>query len=85
MPSMSHPTAAEVLDATEHLPARATLVLHQVSWDDYELLLAEFAERHLHVMYDCGTLEIMGPGFGHEWFARFIDSMVLEPAMPPVW
>jgi len=78
MPSMSIPTAAEVLDATEHLPYGATLVLHQVSWDDYELLLAEFAERHLRVTYDEGTLEIMSPLSNHEIYGRFIDALVME-------
>jgi Uma2 family endonuclease len=78
MTPMSLPTPSEVLDATEHLPKGATLVVHQVSWDDYELLLNEFEERHLRVTYDCGTLEIMSPLAEHELYGRFIDSMVLE-------
>jgi Uma2 family endonuclease len=75
---MEFPTTSEVLDATEHLPAGATLVLHRVSWEDYELLLAEFAERHLRVTYDAGTLEIMSPLSGHETYARFIDWLITE-------
>ena len=78
MTSMSLPTTSEVLDATEHLPNGATLVVHQVTWDDYELLLDEFAERHLRVTYDCGTLEIMSPLSDHEFYARFIDALVME-------
>lgn len=72
------PTTSEVLDATEHLPYGATLVLPEVSWDDYELLLDELAERHLRVTYDCGTLEIMSPLADHEDYARFIDALVIE-------
>jgi Uma2 family endonuclease len=78
MTSMSLPTISEVLDATEHLPDGATLVVPQVSWDDYELLLDEFAERHLRVTYDCGMLEIMSPLSDHEAYARFIDALVIE-------
>ena len=69
MTSMGLPTTSEVLDAIEHLPGGATLVLPQVSWDDYELLLDEFAERHLRVTYDCGTLEIMSPQRDHETYS----------------
>jgi Uma2 family endonuclease len=75
---MSLPTTSEVLEATEHLPGGATLVVHQVTWDDYELLLPEFAERHLRVTYDCGTLEIMSPLSDHDIYARFIDALVME-------
>jgi Uma2 family endonuclease len=78
MTFMEFPTTKEVLDATEHLPGGATLVLHQVSWEDYELLLAEFAERHLRATYDAGTLEIMSPLSGHETYARFVDALVIE-------
>jgi Uma2 family endonuclease len=77
MASMGLPTTSEVLDATEHLPDGAALVFPQVSWDDYELLLDELAERHLRVTYDCGTLEI-SPLADHEDYARFIDALVIE-------
>jgi Uma2 family endonuclease len=75
---MSPPTPSEVLDATEHLPNGATLIVPQVTWDDYELLLDELGERHLRVTYDCGTLEIMSPLPDHEDYARFIDALVIE-------
>jgi len=75
---MGLPSTSEVLDAIEHLPDGATLVLPQVSWDDYELLLDELADRHLRATYDCGTLEIMSPLRDHETYARFIDAVVNE-------
>jgi Uma2 family endonuclease len=72
-------TTSEVVDATQHLPYGATLVLPQVSWDDYELLLSELSDRpHLRITYDCGTLEIMSPLPEHDAYARFIDAVVVE-------
>ena len=67
----------DILDATEHLPDGATLVVPQVVWDDYERLLEQLAERpHLRVSYDCGRLEILSPSGEHEEYARFIDRIV---------
>ena len=59
MTTMPLQTTAEILDAVEHLPDGATLIMPQVSWDDYERLLEALAERsHFKVSYDCGMLEI---------------------------
>jgi Uma2 family endonuclease len=72
-------TTSEVVDATQHLPDGATLVIPQVSWDDYELLLGELSDRpHLRVTYDCGTVEIMSPLPEHERYARLLDALVNE-------
>ena len=35
----------DILDAAEHLPDSATLVVHQVEWDAYERLLKDLAKR----------------------------------------
>jgi Uma2 family endonuclease len=71
-------THGEVLDAGEHLPESATLVVPQFHWDDYELLLQALAERsRLRVSYDCGRLEILSPSNRHEKYARFFDFLVL--------
>ena len=68
---------ANYLDAIEHLPEGATLVIHQVSWDDYENLLEDVLGRpSLRVSYDCGRLEIMGPLPEHEEYGRFIEGLV---------
>ena len=78
MTSVTLPITSEILDATEHLPVGATLVIPQVTWDDYERLLEELAERpHLRVNYDCGRLEIVSPLSEHENYARFIDQIVV--------
>ena len=71
-------TPHEVLNAGEHLPEGATLVVPQFLWDDYELLLQAFADRsRLRVSYDCGRLEILSPSNRHEKYARFFDFLVL--------
>ena len=67
---------AEYLEAVDHLPAGSTLVIHDFTWDDYEHLVEELAERHFRVSYDCGRLEIMTPLPEHETYARFIDRLV---------
>ena len=69
--------AADYLEAIEHLPEGATLVIHQVDWDDYEKLLEDVSGRPgLRVSYDCGRLEIMSPLPEHEEYARFIEGLV---------
>src|SRR5262245_55054429 len=49
------------LEAIQHLPEGATLVIHEVSWDDYESLVQSLETRHLRVAYDCGRLEVVSP------------------------
>ena len=56
---MSTETTDSILDAIEHLPEGATLVIH-FSWDDYERLVKDLQEGpQVRVSYDCGRLEIM--------------------------
>jgi Uma2 family endonuclease len=77
MRSMSFPTVAEIAEAGEHLPNGATLVIEQVSWDDYELLLEALEDRPgLRVAYDCGSLEIMSPSNRHGRYEVLIDQLV---------
>ena len=68
---------ADYLDAIEHLPEGATLVIQQFSWDEYERLLEDLRDRpRLRVTYDQGRLEIMSPLPEHEEYGRFIDMLV---------
>ncbi len=61
------------LDAIEHLPEGATLRLHDVSWDEYEELLAQMGNKPgYRVNYDRGRLEIMSPSSEHEKPKDFI-------------
>ena len=67
----------EVLNAAQHLPAGATLIVPEFDWDDYEQLLDVLGEdSHLRVRYDCGRLEILSPSASHERYAWLIDLMV---------
>jgi Uma2 family endonuclease len=68
---------AGYLDAIEHLPDGATLLVHQCAWEEYERLLEDLRDRpHLRVSYDSGTLAIRSPLPEHEYYARFIDQLV---------
>ena len=67
----------DCLEAIEHLPEGATLVIQQFTWNDYERLLEHLRDRpHLRVSYDQGRLEIRSPLPEHEEYARFIDDLV---------
>ena len=68
----------DYLDAIEHLPEGATLVIPRFTWDDYERLLEHLSDRpHLRVSYDRGKLEVMSPLPEHENCVQFIDDLVL--------
>lgn len=63
--------------------AEQRTVLHNVSWETFEALLADTGEhRGSRFAYDCGTLEIMTPLFEHEnpkiQFDRFILILAQE-------
>lgn len=63
--------------------AEQRTVLHNISWETFEALLAETGEdRGSRFAYDCGTLEIMTPLFEHEnpkiQFDRFILILAEE-------
>lgn len=67
----------DYLDTAGHLPEGSTLVVHDVSWGDYERLLDDLAKGcHRRVSYDRGRLAIMTPLSEHETSARLIDALV---------
>jgi Uma2 family endonuclease len=67
---------ADYLEAVEHLPDGATLVFRDVSWDEYDRVLADLADRPgLRVTYDEGRLEIMSPLPEHEEYKDLILRM----------
>jgi Uma2 family endonuclease len=56
-----------LFEAIEALPAGSTLLLHDVSWAEYEELLAQLPDSHrFRLSYDQGTLEITTPSSRHE-------------------
>jgi Uma2 family endonuclease len=64
------------LDAIEHLPAGGTLIFGDVSWDEYEQLLADLGDSNrVRVYYDAGRLEIMSPSSFHEMYKELTLRM----------
>ena len=71
---ISRPTG--FLDAIDHLPDGASLVVRQLAWEDYERLLDELADRHdVRVSYDDGKLEIMSPLPEHDKAAKLMERV----------
>jgi len=53
------------------------VILHGVSWETYERLLADFQDSHAaHFAYDQGALEIMVLSLKHETFNRTLATLV---------
>jgi len=68
--------SAEYLDAINHLPTGAILVVPGVGWDQYEDLLNDLVDRPgVRVSYDGGRLEIMSPLPEHEEYKEFISDL----------
>jgi Uma2 family endonuclease len=58
---------SSLLETIETLPAGSTLLLHEVSWAEYEALLALLPDNpRFRMSYDQGTLEIMTLSPRHE-------------------
>lgn len=56
-----------LVDLIEALPASSTLLLHEVSWTEYEALLACLPDNpRFRLSYDRGTLEVMTLSPRHE-------------------
>jgi Uma2 family endonuclease len=71
-------THSEVLEAAEHLPDEATLVIHGFDWDEYERLLDDLRKtRRLRVSYNSGSLRIMAISPEHEEYARVIEFLIV--------
>ena len=65
--------SAVYVDAIEHLPPGAMLVVPNVSWEQYEDLLEDLADRPgVRVSYDEGRLQAMSPSAEHEEYKDFI-------------
>ncbi len=63
------------------IPAEQRVILHNVSWETYERLLAERADNGApRFAYDRGELEIMSPNPEHERANRRLAQLVLAVA-----
>lgn len=60
--------ATNYLEAVKHLPENGTLLLHNVSWAEYENILEEFRDESAYrISYNDGVLKIMSPRADHEF------------------
>src|SRR5216684_7599450 len=66
------------LEAVEHLPDDAALILHGVTWNEYEQLLEDMNSwPGMRVTYHKGRLEIVSPSLKHEKIKVFVDHLVI--------
>src|SRR3989454_12559080 len=67
----------DYLAAIAHLPAGAVLRIDDVSWEDYETLLADLGEGYaVRIFYDNGRMEVMAPASTHEKPKSVIHTLV---------
>ncbi len=65
----------------DQLEEGETRIFHNVSWEEFETLLAEMGDnRSSRVAYDRGTLEIIMPTQTHEYYKEIISFLVQELA-----
>ena len=63
------------------LPRADRVVLHNISWEQFERLLVDLGDRRAaRIAYDNGTLEIMTPLPEHEYFKESIGDAVKDIA-----
>ena len=59
------------------LPVEERFILHDVNWETYEQLLANYLDRsNPRFTYDRGVLEIMSPSSEHEELTEIITQLV---------
>ena len=70
-------TSTNYLALIEDRPPGTVLMLSNVSWDEYEDLLAELAEQpYYRLTYDTGKLEIMTVSSEHEGPAHLLPHLI---------
>lgn len=75
---MSAAAAPEFIGLLGHLPPGASLRMDDVSWDDYEELLADLGESyHVRIFYDRGRMEIMSPTSMYERPKNVIHDLIV--------
>lgn len=67
----------DYLAAIAHLPAGAALRMDDVTWEEYEQLLADLGESYaVRIFYDQGRMEIVAPTSIHERPKGIVNSLV---------
>jgi Uma2 family endonuclease len=76
MEVMKAAAVSQYRDAIEHLPPGGMLVVQDVSWEEYERLLAELSDRPgVRVTYDRGRLQAVSPLRAHERYAQILFDL----------
>ena len=57
-------------------PSGRRFVFHDVPWGDYVKMLEIVGERHVHVTYDEGTMEVRMPSQRHEQTAQLLGLFI---------
>ncbi len=69
--------ATNYLETVQHLPKNGTLLLHNVSWEEYERILDEFAQKSVYrIYYNNGVLKIMSPRANHEYPKDVVTKLI---------
>ena len=69
--------AVNYIEAVEHLPKNGTLLLHGISWEEYESVLEDFQSKSAYrIYYNDGVLKIMSPRADHEFPKDCVLKMV---------
>lgn len=67
----------DYLAALGHLPAGAVLRIDDVSWEEYQNLLADLGQGYAaRIFYDNGRMEVMAPASAHEKAKSVIHTLV---------
>jgi Uma2 family endonuclease len=70
MLAMTATYASTYLDAIAHLPSGGTLILTDVTWEEYESLVDDLGDHSsVRLLYDQGRLEVMSPTSDHDQLA----------------
>ncbi len=71
--------AVNYYEIVAKLPADTVVTFHNVTWDEYEELLAQVGEASgLRISYNDGTLKVMSLSSEHEKYVDFIKCLVAQ-------
>src|SRR5437899_11268459 len=57
-------------------PNLATVLLHGISWETYQMLLRDIGDQRILISFNNGDLEIMAPSPYHEHYKRIIGRLI---------
>jgi Uma2 family endonuclease len=77
---------ASIMATVTEAPDRTSVVLEDVTWEEYEAQLRIIGDRHIRVNYDDGRMEIMSPlsrgGNRSYILGRMVDTLTEEFDIP---